>query len=286
MNKLNYKLPYSDLSKFAKVYAGERERWATATACCFIDNKIIIIAEFLNKKLYLIDISDELIIKHTIDTNYYPDLMDYKDGLIATSCRIDSEQQGAISLYEINDNKINFLKNIMFDDLRQLHGVRIIDKNTCIITCTMDGNERGIFFLDINTEKTTQRFNDFKYYPKDIFLTDNRIFIISSSSRPSALGKVKITDSILYLYSYPELNKIDELQFYGQTDSLCFENEDGFITLQGQDSLLHFQLKNDKLTNKGEIKGFNFPHGCALKNKKLLVTNYGDNSIDIINLKN
>lgn len=285
MSKLNYKLPYFDLTQFPKVFAGERDRWATATACCFVDDNIVLIAEFLDKKIYLADISNGLVILDTIKTDYYPDLMDYKDGLIITSARIDAEQQGAVGIYQLNNNKLRFVKNIVFDDLRQIHGVRIINLSTCIITCTMDGDQRGLFFLDITTENITKTLNDFKYYPKDIFLCSHGMLVASSSSRPSALGKVKITDSVLYLYSYDKLDKIDELEFYGQTDCICFENGTGYITLQGQDSLLHFELKNNKLINKGEIKGFNFPHGCALRNEKLIVTNYGDNSIDIINLK-
>lgn len=35
---MKYYLPEFDLTKFPKVFAGQRDRWATATAACFVDS--------------------------------------------------------------------------------------------------------------------------------------------------------------------------------------------------------------------------------------------------------
>ena len=281
---MNFKLPDFDLTKHRVVYAGDRPRYATATAASFVDNNTILVASYLNKKIYLIDITDNTFnILSEVSTPHYPDLMDYKDGVIITTNRTDGDfNPGGISVYNLIGNEILYKKTIIIDRLNQLHGCRVIDEKNFIITNTSN-NERGVYTLNYDTEKT-QIFNDFEYFPKDVWVYDDRVLIISSHSRPSGTGKVEITNSYIYLYEFPSYKKIDELLFYGQTDSLTYHNGDGFITSQGQDSLLHFKINNDKFENVKLIDGFNFPHGVASNGEKLIVTNYGDNSIDILSL--
>jgi hypothetical protein len=279
---MKFKLPDFDLSPYRMVYAGERPRYATATAAAFVNDNKILVASFLNKKIFLIDITDNNFnIISEISTPHYPDLMDYKDGVIVVTNRTDGDfEAGGISVYSLIDDEMSFKKTIIIKNLNQIHGCRIIDEKNFIITNTTN-NERGVYSVNYDTEKTNM-FNNFEFFPKDIWVYDDKILIISSHSRPSGTGQVKITNSYLYLYEYPSYKKIDELFFYGQTDALTYHNGDGFITLQGQDSLLHFKITNDKIENVKLIDGFDFPHGVASNGDKVVVTNYGDNSIDIL----
>ena len=279
---MKFKLPDFDLSHFPVVYAGDRPRYATATAVSFVEDDKILVASFLNKKIFLIDISDNNFnILSEVDTTNYPDLMDYKDGVIILTNRTDGDSKpGGISVYNLIDNELIYDKTIIIDKLNELHGCRIIDKKNFVITNT-NNNERGVYILNYDTEKTTL-FNDFEFFPKDVWIDDDKILIISSHSRPSGKGQVTITNSYLYLYEFPSYKKIDELLFYGQTDALTYHNGNGFITLQGQDSLLHFRINNNKIENVKLIDGFNFPHGIASNGEKVIVTNYGDNSVDIL----
>lgn len=280
---MKYKLPDFDLSEFPVVYVGNRVRYATATAVSFIDDVTILVAVLLSKKIYLININnDEFDILDEITLNHYPDLMDYKDGLIVTSNRTNNDELGCVTILELKNNKIIFIREIISKNNRQIHGIRIIDNENVIITNTSTF-EKGCYFMDLKTEKTT-KFNQFDFFPKDIFIINNRMLISTSGSRPSGLGEVKITNSKLYLFEFPSMKKIDELEFFGQTDCISFNNQDGFITLQGQDSLFHFKLIDDKLSYVKLIDGFDFPHGVASMNEKVIVTNYGDNSIDILKL--
>jgi hypothetical protein len=280
---MKYKLPDFDVSKFPMVYAGLRKRHATATDVSFVNEDTILVASYLNKKIYLIDISNnDFKIKTEITTSFYPDLMDYKDGLIITTNRSDKKTFGCISVYKLTEDKIILEKDIIRKDFNQLHGCVIIDENNVIVSNT-DDNNRCCVFLDLR-EETVKIFNDFKFYPKDIFILNNRMLITSSSSRPSTINKVKLENSIIYLFEFPSLKKITELEFYGQTDGITINGDDGFVTLQGQDSLFHFKLENDVLSPNGTIEGFNFPHGVASYGDKMVVTNYGDNSIDVLYL--
>jgi len=280
---MKYKLPDFDLSEFPVIYVGNRVRYATATAVSFIDDVTILVAVFLSKKIYLININnDEFNILDEIILNHYPDLMDFKDGLIVTSNRTNNDKLGCITILELKNNKINFVREIISKNNKQIHGIRIIDNKNVIITNTSTF-EKGCYFMDLKTEKTT-KFNQFDFFPKDIFIINNKILISTSGSRPSGLGEVKITNSKLYLFEFPSMKKIDELEFFGQTDCIALNNQYGFITLQGQDSLFHFKLIDDKLSYVKLINGFDFPHGVASMNDKVIVTNYGDNSIDILKL--
>lgn len=280
---MNYKLPSFDLSKYFKVYAGQKTRYATATAVSFINNNMLLAAQFLNRKIYLIDLSNGFDIINQIDMKYYPDIMDYKDNMIITAnfpCL--GIKEGSVSKFKLENNKILLDKNIKLPNNRT-HGCKIVDQNNAIITSGGD-NSRHLMFLDLNTESYTT-FNDFEFYPKDVYIKDNnRLIVVTSFSRPATHNKVEVKSSFLYLFSYPDLQKIDEFEFNGQTDSVSMSGENGFITLQPEDSLLHFTLKNDKLKYEKLIGGFSFPHGVACFDNKIAISNYGTNSIDVLNI--
>jgi hypothetical protein len=280
---MRYFLPNFDTSKFNKVFVGNRNRYATATAVCFVDENKILVASFLNKTIYLIQLlENNYQILDKIEIYEYPDLMDYKNGMIITANMPNTNiNSSTLSILKLENDKIIFDKNIQLNKIIP-HGVRIVDNNNFIITCTNDIN-RGIFF--VNYENGVEnKFDDFKYFPKDIFLIGNRLYVSSSSSRPNGLNKVEIKNSILYLFDFPSLNKLDEVEFFGQTDALTIIENTGFITLQGQDSILQFEINQDKLKIIKEITGFDFPHGISSKENIVVVTNYGNNSFDVLSI--
>ena len=285
-----YFLPDFDKSKFGMIYAGSRKRYATATAVMFINDEIIVCASYLNRELYLLNINTgEILFK--IKTNYFNDLLDYKNGLIVTSNLMYQDKPSAISIFKVDiENKIIFfVKDIILEPkgIIGVHGIRIIDDKTVIVTCTNNEN-RGLLFYDIENNKKIKVFNNFKYRPKDVFIQENKniIYVISCSTSPS-YSKYNINESILYMFEYSTLKLIDKLLFQGQIDAINIiekEGEDtdnGFITLQSEDALLHFKVKNNKIEFIKNIKGFNFPHGIGSYKNKIAVTNYGDNSIQL-----
>jgi WD40 repeat protein len=93
-----------------------------------------------------------------------------------------------------------------------------------------------------------------------------------------------IKRSVIYVFNKNTLKKIDELSFHGQTDSILVNGEDGFVTVQGDDTVLHFKFINGKLSFIKNIAGFNFPHGISSSGNKIAITNYGDNSIRIFDI--
>jgi hypothetical protein len=279
---MKYVLPNFDITNFPKAYVGQRIRVATATDVCFVDDSKILVASLANKKIYLIDISNQIKIIDEIDTPHYPDLIDYKEGKIITANNPIfklGEKDGSVTFFELLEDKLYFKKNIFLKDIKP-HSSNFLDENN-VIVCNVGENKKGCLILNLNEEKYTI-FDDFKNYPKDTYVTENNILLITSSKASPNLKTEEIYSS-LYLYDKNYV-KLDEIDFLGQIDGITLNGSDGFITLQNEDSIIYFKLLNNKLKIIKKIGGFNFPHGISSLGNKVIVTNYGDNSIDILNL--
>ena len=211
-----------------------------------------------------------------------PDLLDYKDGVILTSDYPYMQPNGHASLYDLVDNKIVFRKQIVIPNTK-VHGCEIVDDKTIIITSNSDHN-RGCMFIDIETTNIIKNFSNMKHYPKDAFIQGDRLFVVCAESLPQIGKTTVIKESIIYLFDLNTLELLDEASFHGQTDSLTVNGDIGFITVQGDDTLVKFAVIDDKLSIIKRIGGFNFPHGIDSINNKVVVTNYGDNTLRVFDL--
>jgi hypothetical protein len=282
---LKIEMPRKELTIPPLVTVGNRNRYSTATAVAFINENLFVSAAFNSKRIYLIEILPDGShnILDEVRTKHHPDLMDYKDGMILTSDYPYMEPDGHASIYELVDNKIVFKKEIKIVNTKS-HGCDIINKDTIIITSNSDHN-RGCMFIDVKTGKITKNFNKMQHYPKDVYVSGNRMFVVCAESLPQIGKTTVIKESILYLFDLTTLERLDEVKFHGQTDSLTMLGNDGFITVQGDDTVVHYKVDNDKLSIVKRIGGFNFPHGIDAIGDKLIVTNYGDNTIRVFNLE-
>jgi hypothetical protein len=127
---LKFNLPDLDYSKYHKLYVGKRSRYSTATGVSFINENLIVAASLLGKSIYLIQLNDQehQIIDH-IQCKTLPDLLDYRQGLIVTA----NNKSNTISLYNIKNNKLTLLNDILLDNIYP-HGCRFIDNENIIIT--------------------------------------------------------------------------------------------------------------------------------------------------------
>jgi hypothetical protein len=277
--------PVEELLIAPEVTIGNRTRYSTATAVSFVNENLLVAAAFNSKKIYLIELLPDGTSKilDVVKTKNNPDLLDYKDGVILTSDYPYMQANGHASLYDLVDNKIVFRKQIVVSNTK-VHGCEIVDDKTIIVTSNSDHN-RGCMFIDIESHQVTKNLNDFKHYPKDAFIQGDRLLVVCAESLPQIGQTTVIKESILYLFDLNTLEKLDEVSFHGQTDSLTLSGENGFITIQGDDTVLHFKLIDDKLSIVKRIGGFNFPHGIDATENKVAVTNYGDNTIRIFELE-
>lgn len=276
-------MPRKELTIAPEVTIGNRTRFSTATAVAFINENLLVSAAFNSRKLYLIELTENgHNILQEIKTNHSPDLMKYKDGMILTSDYPFMEPNGHASIYNLVNGKIVFKKEIPLINTKA-HGCEIIDPSTIIITSNSDHN-RGILFINADSGEIRKNFNEFKHYPKDVCIVGDVLFAVCAASLPQIGQTTVIKESIVYAFNKNTLEKIDEATFHGQTDSIVVNGEDGFITIQGDDEVLHFKFVDNKLSIVKRIGGFNFPHGVDYKNGKVAVTNYGDNTIRIFTI--
>lgn len=279
---MKIQLPDFDYTKFHKVYVGDQCRYATATACACIGKERLITAQFLNKTLYIHNVNDDYKIKSSQKIDYYPDLIDYKDGIcISANFPTLGIKNGSLIVYRIEEESIEFVKHIDLGS-KKTHGCRIIDSQRALVTSTAEN--KCIAYVNLENGRVISEFADFEYFPKDIYLVDDDIYISSSESRP-ARSPVKILRSKLYIYSKDFKHKKAELDFYGQTDALAISGNDIFITLQGQHTVAHFKREKDSLEYVGDISGYSFPHGISSDGVSLYVTNYGDNTVDVVDIQ-
>lgn len=283
---ITIEMPRKELQIPPEVTVGNRNRYSTATAVAFINENLLVSAAFNSKTIYLIKLTEtghEIV--QTVKTRHNPDLMKYKDGVIVTSDYPYMEPNGHASIYDLVDNKIVFRREIPLVNTKA-HGCEIVDKDTIIITSNSDHN-RGILFLNVANDANVgvkKHFNNFLHYPKDVCILGDVLFIVTSESLPQIGKTTVIKKSIIYAFDKNTFEKIDEITFHGQTDSIVIDGEDGYVTIQGDDTVLHFKFINNKLSIVKRIEGFNFPHGIGLYGNKLAVTNYGDNTIRIFDL--
>lgn len=276
-------MPRKELTIAPEVTIGNRTRFSTATAVAFINENLFVSAAFNSKKIYLVEITPEgHNILQEVKTNHSPDLMKYKDGMILTSDYPYMEPNGHASIYDLVDERIVFRKEIPVKDTK-VHGCEIVDNQTIIVTSNSDHN-RGIMFLDVANDAIKQNFNNLQHYPKDVCIVGDVLFTVCAASLPQIGKTTVIKESIVYAFNKNTLEKIDEATFHGQTDSLVINGEDGFITIQGDDTVLHFKFVDGKLSIVKRIGGFNFPHGISSIGDKIAITNYGDNTIRIFTL--
>lgn len=283
---MKFYLPEFDCSAFPKIYAGTESRYATATAVTFVSGSDLVVAHFLSKMLHFVSLAGESCqFKQEVKSEFYHDLMDYKNNVLITSNFPSLEQKhGSLSIYDVGDS-IKPRKSIIFkgSDTIKVHGCRLINNNRAIVTSVGD-YMRGLIFVDLESEKI-DLFDDFLYYPKDVLIEDGVLFIITSASRPNSVP-VDILDSYIYAYDLESMTRIAEHKFYGQTDAIAKVQDDIFVTLQGQHCLAHLKytdstLNGPEFNEEALIKGFSFPHGIASFDDMICVTNYGDNSFEL-----
>jgi hypothetical protein len=280
---LRIEMPRKELTIAPEVTVGDRKRYSTATAIAFINENLFVSAAFNSKKLYLIELTENgHNILQEVKTRHSPDLMKYKDGMILTSDYPFMEPNGHASIYNLVDGRIVFRKEIPVVNTK-VHGCEIVDKDTIIVTSNSDHN-RGIMYLDVISDELKQNFKDVQHYPKDVCIVGDVLFTVCAASLPQIGKTTVIRESIVYAFDKNTMQKIDEQTFHGQTDSIVVNGEDGFITIQGDDTVLHFKFVDNKLSIVKRIGGFNFPHGVASLGNKVAVTNYGDNTIRIFTL--
>ena len=262
-------LPQPKLVTNSWWYVGNRNRQATATAVRFVGDDLLV-AHYLGRKLYLLDQRENVLLE--LNTRFETDLLDIKGSLVACTNLFEKK----ISLFHLNDT-LSFYKylNVPYG---HLHGV-FIDGDSVI--CTTDNS---LVRVDFNSKCTV--IKTFEDQPKDVFVYGPYIVVVSTKGLVKAKS-VNMPTKATTLHLIKDNQVIDSISFTGRADALAFKQETPYtiyVTLQDIDSVAEIILEDEKLSFKRYIQEFNFPHGVDYSNGKLAVSNYGDNSISILNV--
>jgi hypothetical protein len=262
-------LPKLDISKKSWWYAGKRKRQATATAVRFVGDNLLV-AHYLGRKLYLLDQSGKVLSE--FDTKYETDLLDVKGNLVACTNLFEKK----ISLFHLTDT-LSFYKYLTVP-FSHLHGVFIEEGH---ILCTTDDS---LVMVDFDSNcVVVKKFED---QPKDVF-TYGPYTIVASTKGLVKAGFVQVPPKATTIHLIKDGITLSQVSIDGQADALTYKVGDTFtiyITLQDIDSVAEITLTDEKLEFKRYITGFNFPHGIHYSNNKIAVSNYGDNSISLLDV--
>ena len=286
------KLPDINTSKCNELYVGNRMRLATASGCCFISENILVINHLAGQKIFIVSFDYQKCTYKSInqiDTTFnndkcITDLIDGMNKLIATS-NFDTK---SFSIYEIDGECISKLKDYQSPELGYCHGIKFYDEN---IICFTTVNINYICFYDILKNNILFKFDLEIGRPKDVcFVSDNKMIALYTGNNPGK-DEYNLINSIVCLLHF-NLNKQEYVilsEFVvpdSQLDCCVCNNNLVFITVvrESEDSVLILSSDNNTLSYHDELTGFNIPHGVALRNDLLAVTNYGDNTVKIINL--
>lgn len=262
-------LPYTPHVNDSWRYAGNNKRQATATAVRFVGENLLV-AHYLGRKLYLLDKTGKVL--SSIDTEYETDLLDYKDNLIACSNLFNEK----ISLFSLTD-KLSFYKYLTVPH-DHLHGI-FIDKDS--VLCTT-----GHSIVRVDYESNCTIIKTFEDQPKDVFIYGDYMVVVSTkgfiTTKPGKIPKKATT-----IHLIKENITLDTISIDGQVDAVTYKDDNPFViylTSQDINAVAKVILENEKLKFEKYISGFSFPHGIHYANNKLAVSNYGDNSISILDV--
>ena len=283
-------------TKFGELYVGNRKRLATATSISFIDSNTFVTTSLLGLKMYVYRFNFEdksYTLIDSIDTTYNgklcaTDLIDYHDGLIVCSnCNLGNQ-----SIYKFENNKLSHYIDIKtFFEPQFCHGVKFYKWLPNMI-CASGIRKYHIDFINYETKELVYRIEP-DARPQDLaFVSENRIAILGTNGEVmnNTIENSNFFVKIMY-YDIDIKNKTHELidTFIindCRGDSIYYFDNHLYFSNQFQDEIVVLKIENDKLQFIKNIEGYSFPHGLAIEstNNLLGVTNYGDNSIRIIEL--
>ena len=278
-----------------------KSRNSGLTSANFIGLDRVLCADFNEKRMYLASISDgnlEIISSVptviTDGTAVQTDLMDFQDGRI-----IDSKfYQGSVEIYRLEGDKIEFEGEINENNFKGLNGVRFIPNHPSLLWLTYCGNKKKCHQIaDIETKKLIHQI-DTEQQCQDVAFIDGSAAVFARTDHIKVGAKATYLFSrkwwmfaTAYVYKIPENLRETEPEFVsrwkgkGHIDACKAYKGEVFAANQYLDRVDIFKLSaKGKLSLSRTIKGMGMPHGLDLHDNKHAVTNYGDQTLRVMDL--
>ena len=268
-------------------------RWVNKNKC--------IAADFAAKKLRLIEIKNgyELIFEtDTIiadGTAVETDLMDYRDGLVI----LTNFYQGSLSMYRLDGQKLVFLRELVFEKIARLHGVRFVPDHKDLVWVTFcDVNYKRHQVVNYQTGEIIHNL-DLPEQAQDVAFINDKYAVIFARTNHITRGRVGIRFwklfqkmyATAFVYQIPNNLYtsapilISSWKGKGHIDAVKEFGELIYAANQYNSTVDVFALDGDSLRLVKVIDGFEMPHGLDIDSKgNMIVTNYADNTLRILQL--
>lgn len=279
----------------------DKTRNSGLTSVCFVDQDRVLCADFNDKRVYLASIRDgalEILDTHptvNADSDHVQtDLMDYHDGRFVVS----NFYQGSVSIYRLEGDKICFDGELNHNDYIGLHGVRFIPGHPGLLWITYCGVKNKCHqIIDIETKEVIHHI-DTDQKCQDVAFVDGRAVVFArtdhikeGSAKARLFSKKWWMYASAYIYEVPSDLRNDAPKFLnkwkgkGHIDACKSHNGEIYAANQYLDRVDVFALSaKGKLSLNRTIKGMEMPHGLDLYDGKLAVTNYGDQTLRVMEL--
>lgn len=295
------KLQFPSLAKPYYVTIRDRPRVSGLTSVRWISNDRMVCCDFNERAIYLVDRQENgfkfVDVKPTVSANgqsVCTDLCDYHDDRIIVS----NFFQGTTSLYRIVDDSIVFEKELILNKFKGIHGVRFIPNYSNLVWLSYCGRgNKCLQIVDIDAEKvlwtinTNEQAQDVAFVGSYALMAARTAHITEGIVSERSAAPLKEMYVTTYLYKLPDDLRqsppilINSWRGEGHLDAM---KEFGSFILAANQYLNRvdiFSVAEEKVKLVNSIPGFNMPHGLDINKKnELAVTNYGDQTLRIIQL--
>lgn len=271
------------------VFAGRRQvlvngraRWATAADVAFVNDRLWVIS-LLPRCLTIIE--PDLTVGATIPLLGFADTLDVLGSTaIVVNFPTSPDPDGSLTVLDVSEAGEPVIRDhFVFPGLRT-HGGTLVDATTAIVTNTYN-ERRGLYWVDVASGRIVDSFNGFEFYPKDVCVVGAGRLLLAASKCGPGHPPEAAPPSVLSLWDTGTMTMLHSVDLVGLTDTLCWHPvHGGFVTIQDTNIVARFTLVDDKIVLGNMLGGFDFPHGCDVDDTRLAVTNFGDNSVDVIPL--
>lgn len=288
-----YQFPITKEPNIATVK--DRPRNSGLTSVGFVNNEQFVCCDFNEKKAYFAEvIKGELAIldSHpTVISDGSPvqtDLIDVRGKEFVVS----NFFQGSVSYYHINEQKIEFIKEINHNSYRNLHGVRFIPGYDDLLWLTYCGiNNKCHQIINMKSEKVVHQFFT-EQQCQDVAYNGKYAVVFARTNHMTGVGSKRpenapIMFASAYIYEMPNdlLKKAPVLKRQwrgeGHIDAVK-AGPDGRIYAANQylDRVDVFELSSSGSMHLVEvIEGYGLPHGLDVNTNRLVVTCYEDTTL-------
>lgn len=271
------------------------------TSVCFADDHRLVAADFNEQMLYLVNINGDkidFVASHPTQisdgTTVQTDLMDVHDDRLA----VTNFYQGSVSFYRFTKNMIQFESELNLNPHSGLHGVRFVPGSPDLVWLTYCNPKfRRHQIVDVAARSVLHDF-EVDQQCQDVAFVGNFAVVFARTNhikrgteKVPLLSRRRRMFATAYVYRLPMNLRTSPPEFVsrwkgnGHIDATKGSGNRIYAANQYLDRIDVFELSHDGLLAlNSKIKGLKMPHGIDVRGGKLAVTNYGDQTLRILDI--